>query len=65
MEKKASKDTQEKKMEMKDIHCKREKSGVSKWTKDILQLQVDNLFQFAMFEFNHYLIRLEVRIFSL
>ena len=26
MEKKASKDTQEKKMEMKDIHCKREKS---------------------------------------
>ena len=40
MEKKASKDTQEQKMEMKDIHCKREKSWVSKWTKDILQLQV-------------------------
>ena len=62
--KKHQKIHKKRKWKMKDIHCKREKSWLSKWTKDILQLQVQFV-SILLFELNHYLIRLEVRIFSL
>ena len=50
---------------MKDIHCKRKKIPEYLSAPKILYNCKFNFFNFAMFKFNHYLIRLGIKIFSL
>ena len=53
------------KWKMKDIHCERKKIPEYLSAPKILYNCKFNFFNFAMFKFNHYLIRLGIKIFSL